>query len=70
MKIDKKTINMVLKLNDDALWSVIEKVISKSGVSSLKNMERPKDMTKIRETLSNLTDEDIEKALRLFGKDK
>ena len=30
MKIDKKTINMVLKLNDDALWSVIEKVISKS----------------------------------------
>lgn len=70
MKIDKKTINMVLKLNDDALWSVIEKVISKSGVSSLKNMERPKDMTKIRETLSNLTDEDIEKALKLFGKDK
>ena len=70
MKIDKKTINMVLKLNDDALWSVIEKVISKSGVSSLKNMERPKDMTKIRETLNNLTDEDIEKALKLFGKDK
>ncbi len=70
MKIDKKTIDMVLKLNDDALWSVIKKVISKSGVSSLKNMEKPKDMSKIRQTLSNLTDEDIEKATMLLRKDK
>ena len=70
MKIDKKTIDMVLKLNDDALWSVIKKVISKSGVSSLKNMEKPKDMSKIRQTLSNLTDEDIEKAAMLLRKDK
>ena len=70
MKIDKKTIDMVLKLNDDALWSVIKKVISKSGVSSLKDMEKPKDMSKIRQALSNLTDEDIEKATSLLRKDK
>lgn len=70
MKIDKKTIDMVLKLNDDALWSVIQKVISKSGMSSLKNIEKPKDMSKIRETLKNLSNEDIEKATKLFRKDK
>ena len=70
MKIDKKTINMILKLNDDALWSIIQKVIAKTGLSSLKNMEKPKDMSKIRETLSNLTDEDIEKATNLLKKDK
>ena len=70
MKIDKRTIDMVLKLNDDALWSVIQKVIAKSGVSSLKNMEKPNDMSKIRQALSNLTDEDIEKATKLFRKEK
>ena len=70
MKIDKKTINMILKLNDDALWSIIQKVIAKTGLSSLKNMEKPKDMSKIRETLSNLTDEDIEKATNFLKKDK
>ena len=70
MKIDKKTIDLILKLNDDALWSVIQKVISKTGVSSLKSLEKPKDMSKIRETLSNLTDDDIEKATKLFRKGK
>lgn len=70
MKIDKKTIDMVLKLNDDALWSVIKKVISKSSIPSLKNMEKPKDMSKIRQALSKLTDEDIEKATMIIRKDK
>ena len=70
MKIDKKTIDMVLKLNDDALWSIIQKIISKSGISSLKKIEKPNDMSKIRDTLKNLTDEDIEKATKLFRKDK
>ena len=70
MKIDKKTIDKVLKLNDDGLWTVIQMIIAKSGVSSLKNIERPKDMTKIRETLSKLTDEDIERAMNLLKKGK
>ena len=61
---------MVLKLNDDALWSVIKKVISKSSIPSLKNMEKPKDMSKIRQVLSKLTDEDIEKATMILRKDK
>ncbi len=70
MKIDKKTIDKVLKLNDDGLWSVIQMIIAKSGVSSLKNIERPKDMSKIRDTLSKLTDEDIERAMLLLKKGK
>lgn len=70
MKIDKNAIDKILKLNDDGLWSVIQIIISKSGVKGLKNMERPKDMTKIRETLSKLTDEDIERAMELFKKGK
>lgn len=70
MKIDKNAIDKILKLNDDGLWSVIQMIISKSGVKGLKNMERPKDMTKIRETLGKLTDEDIERAMALLKKGK
>ncbi|MBO5356668.1 MAG: hypothetical protein J6A95_02775 [Clostridia bacterium] len=70
MKIDKKTIDKILKLNDDGLWSVIQMIIAKSGVSSLKSIERPKDMSKIRDTLSKLTDEDIERAMQILKKGK
>ena len=68
MKIDKKAVDKILKLNDDGLWSVIQMIITKSGVSSLKGIERPKDMTKIRSTLSKLTDEDIERAIQILKK--
>lgn len=70
MKIDKKTIDKILKLNDDGLWSVIQMIIAKSGVNGLKKIERPKDMTKIRDTLSKLTDEDIERAIQILKKGK
>ena len=35
-----------------------------------KNIEKPNDMKKIRQTLSNLTDEDIEKATKILRKEK
>lgn len=70
MKIDKGTIDKILTLSDDNLWNVIQLIIKKAGVNSLKNMERPKDMTKIRDTLSKLTDADIERAISLFKKGK
>ncbi len=70
MKIDKKAIDKILKLNDDGLWTVIQMIIAKSGVKSLKNIERPKDMTKIRQTLEKLTDEDIERAIQILKREK
>ena len=70
MKIDKKAIDKILKLNDDALWSVIQMIISKSGVSGLKSIEKPQDMSKIRDTLGKLTDEDIERAMQILKKGK
>ena len=69
MKIDKKTINLLLKLNDDQLWSAIMHVAKKSGKSSFSQIERPKDMSKIRSLLSSLTDEQIDQALKMFKGD-
>ena len=70
MKIDKSTIDNLLKLNDEQLWSVIKIMLSRSGGDSFKCIERPQDMTKLRQTLSSLTDSDIERALELFKKGK
>lgn len=70
MKIDKKMIDMVLKMNDEQLWKTIQIVASKSGVSSVKDMEKPSDMSKIRSTLASLTEQDLEKAVSLLKKGK
>ena len=70
MKIDKKMIDMVLMLNDEQLWKTIQLVASKSGFNGIKNMERPKDMSKIRSTLSSLSDDDITRVSELIKKEK
>ena len=61
MKIDKKMIDKVLKLNDEQLWSAIQIFASKSGVQEVKSMEKPADMTKIRSALAGLNNDDIDK---------
>ena len=68
MKITKSTIDKILKLNDDCLWGVIQTVISKSNVDGLKSIQRPKDMTKIRQALASLTDDDIKRAFEILKK--
>ena len=66
MKIDTSTINTLLKMNDDRLWNTIKFVISRSGSDVLKNVKRPDDMSKLRSTLSELTNEDINRAIELL----
>ena len=66
MKIDKKTIDNILKLDDDQLWSVIQILLKRSGYDNLKGIQRPKDMSAIRKALSNLSESDIERAMELL----
>ena len=68
MKIDKKTVDKILTLNDDQLWKIIQAVASKSGID--KNLDRPKDMSKIRSTLSSLSEDDVTRITELFKKGK
>ena len=68
MKIDKSTIDKVLKMNDDQLWKTILYVAKKSGQESFVGLEKPSDMTKIRQALSMLSDEDIDKAVSMMKK--
>ena len=68
MKIDKKMIDKVLKLNDEQLWGAIQLFARKSDVETLKSMEKPNDMSKIRSALSSLNDEDIDKIAEMLKK--
>ena len=68
MKIDKGTINMLLKMNDDKLWSTLKFALSRSGNDFMKDMQRPADMSKLRSVLEGLTDEDISRACELLQK--
>ena len=67
MKIDEKTINMILKFNDDRLWQTLQYAASKSGTDALKNIKRPADMSKIRSALSTITNEDIARAMEILN---
>ena len=70
MKIDEKTINMILKMSDDRLWQTIQYAVGKSGSDILKNAKRPEDMSKIRSTLSTLTNKDIDRVTEILKGEK
>ena len=70
MKIDEKTINMILKMSDDRLWQPIQYAVGKSGSDILKNAKRPEDMSKIRSALSSLTNKDIDRVTEILKGEK
>ncbi|MBQ9121751.1 MAG: hypothetical protein IJY12_05275 [Clostridia bacterium] len=67
MKIDKKTIDLLLSLDDDRLWQTIGAVASASGVKGIASMPRPKDLSRLRAILSSMTEADLTRALELIG---
>ena len=70
MKIDEKTINMILKMNDDKLWQTIQFALARSGSDILKNARRPDDMSKIRNALSSLTNADLARVSEILKETK
>lgn len=70
MKIDEKTINAVLKMNDDKLWQTIQYAVSRSGSDILKSMKRPEDMSRIRSALSSLTNADLARVTEILKETK
>ncbi|MBO5374794.1 MAG: hypothetical protein J6A54_05045 [Clostridia bacterium] len=70
MKIDKNTINMLLKMSDDRLWSTLKFAMSRSGNDIMKDLKQPEDLSKLREVLAGLTDDDIDRVSELLEKGK
>lgn len=62
MRIDKKTIDMLCRMPDDKLWGTLKLFASSQGIDLSSKRMSPRDMQKLRYTLSTLTDSDIARA--------
>lgn len=67
MQINKKTIDMLLSLNDKQLMDIINQIVEKSGIDlSTFNISK-NDIESIRNGLMNASDEDIKKAQSILN---
>ena len=66
MKIDKRTIDSICRMNDDKLWGAVRLFASSSGVNLPSGRPSPDEMQKLRRTLSSLTDSDISRAFEIL----
>ena len=66
MKLDKKAIDKLLSLNDDQLWSVVKATAARSGMDKLKELERPADMSRLRESIRGLDEKALDKITELL----
>lgn len=67
MQLDKKTLDRLLKLNDDQLRLLLSRLLAEYGVDPAVVPLAGMDVSKLREVLSSATDEDIGRFMQLLG---
>ena len=67
MQLDKKSLDRLLKLNDDQLRGVLGKLLAEYGVDVSRVPLAQMDMTALRAVLSAATDEDISRFVQMLG---
>jgi hypothetical protein len=67
MQLDKKSLDRLLKLNDDQLRGVLGKLLAEYGVDVSRVPLHQMDMTALRAVLSAATDEDISRFVQMLG---
>lgn len=67
MQLDKKSLERLLRLNDDQLRGVLGKLLGEYGVDVSRVPLAQMDMTVLRSVLSAATDEDIGRFLQMMG---
>lgn len=65
MRIDKATVDKLLKQSDDQLWRTVQMIATAGGLN-LSGVARPKDLSKLRSALAGLTDGDIKRATEII----
>lgn len=66
MQLDKKSLDRLLKLNDDQLRAVLSKLLSEYGVDVSRVPLANMDMGALRAVLQAATDEDIARFMQMF----
>lgn len=67
MQLDKKSLDRLLRLNDDQLRGVLARLLTQYGVDTSRVPLESLDMTALRRVLETATDEDITRFLQMFG---
>lgn len=67
MQIDRKSLDRLLKLNDDQLRGVLGKLLTEYGVDVSRVPLQQMDVSALRAVLAAATDEDISRFLQSFG---
>lgn len=66
MQLDKKSLDRLLRLNDDQLRAVLAKLLTEYGVDVSRVPLAGMDMSALRRLLESATDEDIDRFLQMF----
>ena len=66
MPLDKKQIDRLLRLNDDQLRAVLEKLLASYGVDTSRVPLATLDIGALRGLLQNASEQDIERFLQMF----
>ena len=66
MQLDKKSLERLLKLNDDQLRGVLGKLLAEYGVDVSRVPLAQMDMTALRAVLGAATDRDLANFLQMF----
>ena len=67
MKLDKATLDMILKLPDDQLILIIQKLAREKGIN-INNLNISREqLSALRKALSGATDADIARATEILG---
>lgn len=67
MQLDKKSLERLLKLNDDQLRGVLGKLLAEYGVDVSRVPLTQMDMTALRTVLAAATDRDVANLLQMFN---
>ena len=66
MPLDKKQIDRLLRLNDDQLRAVLEKLLASYGVDVSRVPLATLDVGALRGLLQNASEQDVERFLQMF----
>ncbi|MBS5724614.1 MAG: hypothetical protein KHW59_02405 [Clostridiales bacterium] len=66
MRIDKRTVDKIAGMPDDRLWKMILSLGASKGIDLSSIKVSPAELDKIRAALTQMTDEDIVRAMEIL----
>ena len=67
MKIDKRTLQVLLSMNDEQLSALLAKIAKESGITPADFGASPSDLNSIRQALGSATEEDLKRMNAMYA---